>query len=150
MSETIYTVKTGRIVLREPVVIDRGEVITSPHKLWKVLRQLLEREDASQEHFFVILLNTANQPILWKRLFVGGTNAVTVDPRVILRWALLSGAVSIILAHNHPSGNLVPSREDIAVTKQLREAGRIMDISILDHIVFDGEGYTSLEEQGLI
>jgi DNA repair protein RadC len=73
-----------------------------------------------------------------------------VHPREVFRGAIVATCANIILAHNHPSGNLEPSREDISITKKLVEAGKIVDISVLDHIIFGDDGYTSFVEKRLI
>lgn len=73
-----------------------------------------------------------------------------VHPREVFRGAIVATCANIILAHNHPSGNLEPSREDISITQKLVEAGKIVDISVLDHIIFGDDGYTSFVEKRLI
>ena len=73
-----------------------------------------------------------------------------VHPREVFRGAIVATCANIIIAHNHPSGNLEPSKEDISITKKLVEAGKIIDISVLDHIIFTDDGFTSFEERRLI
>ena len=77
-------------------------------------------------------------------------NAVLIHPREVFRLAIAESAAAIILAHNHPSGNTEPSSEDIAITRQLVEAGRIVDIRVLDHVIIAGDDYTSFVERGLL
>ncbi len=88
--------------------------------------------------------------ILWIRTSIGGIAATVVDIRVIFAAALLSGASAIILAHNHPSGNLEPSFDDKKVTKKLVEAGKALDIKVFDHIIVTADGYTSMADKSMM
>lgn len=98
----------------------------------------------------IAFLSTANQITGLHVVSVGDLAASIVEPRAIFKAAVLANAASVICLHNHPSGNLEPSREDVAITKQLIEAGRIMGIPVHDHVILGGEGrYTSLGERGL-
>jgi DNA repair protein RadC len=103
-----------------------------------------------REVFRVVLLNTSNFIIKDEIISEGGLAASIVEPRSVFRTAVLENAAAIVCLHNHPSGNLEPSREDIIVTQQLVEGGRIMGIPVCDHIIIAGRGYTSLAERGLI
>ncbi len=103
-----------------------------------------------QETFIVVLLNTANQIIRDVVVSEGSLNAVIIHPREVFRLAIAESAASIILVHNHPSGNTDPSREDLAITRQLVEAGRIVDIRVLDHVIIGGDAYTSFSERNLL
>lgn len=103
-----------------------------------------------KETFRVLLLNTANQIFRDVVVSEGSLNASIVHPREVFRTAITESANAIILMHNHPSGNTEPSREDIAITKQLVEAGKLVDIKVLDHLIIAGEQYTSLSEKGLL
>ncbi len=102
------------------------------------------------ETFTVLLLNSANQVFRELPITVGSLNASIVHPREVFSSAILAGAANVLLIHNHPSGNPEPSREDLAITKQLVEAGRIIDIKVLDHIIIAGSDFTSFKERGLI
>ena len=106
--------------------------------------------DLRKEVFKVLLLNRANRFI--KEVFIseGTLDASVVHPRDVFREALLEPAAAIILIHNHPSGNPSPSDEDLRITKQLVEAGRLLGIKVYDHIILAGEGYRSLADEGLI
>lgn len=103
-----------------------------------------------QEHFKAVLLNTKNQIIHEKDLFIGTVNAALVEPREILIYALTYEAVSLIMLHNHPSGDPTPSLEDIHVTKRCQQACRLLGINLLDHIVIGNGRYISLKEKGYI
>lgn len=107
-------------------------------------------KDKPTEEFFIVLLNTANVLIGIVRLSVGGLAASIVEPRSVFAAAIDGNAASIIAVHNHPSGNGEPSREDIRITRQLVEAGKIMGIPVHDHVIIAGLMFTSLAERGLI
>jgi DNA repair protein RadC len=106
--------------------------------------------DLRKEVFKILLLNRANRLI--KEVFIseGTLDASIVHPRDVFREALLEPAAGIILIHNHPSGNPNPSEEDLRITKQLVEAGRLLGIRVYDHIILAGESYRSLADEGLI
>jgi DNA repair protein RadC len=106
--------------------------------------------DLKREIFKVVLLNTANYIIADYTLSEGGLAASIVEPRAVFHRAILDHAASIICLHNHPSGNPEPSMEDVRITRQLVEAGRLLGIPVQDHIIIAGTAYTSLAERGLI
>lgn len=103
-----------------------------------------------REHFALLLLDTKNQVMAFPDVSIGSLNASIVHPREVFRCAISYAASSIILVHNHPSGDPSPSREDLNVTKRLLKAGEILDIEILDHIIIGDNKYTSLKEQGML
>ena len=104
----------------------------------------------NQEHFVVLFLDVKNQIIHKKTIFIGGLNASIVHPREIFREAVKRSAASIICAHNHPSGVPTPSPEDIEVTKRIQEAGYIIGIELLDHVIIGDHQFISLKEKGFI
>jgi DNA repair protein RadC len=106
--------------------------------------------DLKREVFVVVFLNTANVVIGDHTVSEGGLAASIVEPRAVFQQAVLENAAAVICLHNHPSGNPEPSREDVAVTRQLVEAGRLMGIPVHDHLIIAGAGYTSLAERGLM
>jgi DNA repair protein RadC len=106
--------------------------------------------DLRKEVFKVILLNRANRLIKDVTISEGTLEASIVHPRDVFREALLEPAAGVILVHNHPSGNPNPSEEDLRITKQLTEAGRLLGIKVYDHIILAGENYRSLADEGLI
>ena len=103
-----------------------------------------------QEHMMLIMLNTKSRLIAEKIIFKGTVNASIVSPREIFVEAVNQEAVYIILLHNHPSGDPTPRREDIALTKRIKEAGNLMDIKLLDHIIIGDHRYVSFAEKELI
>lgn len=101
-----------------------------------------------QENFVALFMNVKNQVIHKQTIFIGSLNASIVHPREIFREAVKRSAASIICAHNHPSGNPAPSPEDIEVTKRLQQAGHIMGIELLDHVIIGDHQFISLKEKG--
>jgi len=106
--------------------------------------------DKSREHFIAIYLNARNELIFRKHIFIGTLNASLVHPREIFKEALEHNAASIILVHNHPSGDPEPSEDDLEITKRIIEAGKIMGIDILDHIIITKNKIFSFKEHKLI
>ncbi|WP_413379393.1 RadC family protein [Alkalihalobacillus sp. 1P02AB] len=103
-----------------------------------------------QEHFMALYLNTKNQVIHRQTLFIGSLNASIVHPREVFKEALKRSAASLICLHNHPSGDPTPSKEDIDVTTRLSEAGQVLGIELLDHVIIGDRKYISLKEQGYV
>jgi DNA repair protein RadC len=106
--------------------------------------------DLQREIFRVVLLNSASRIIRDFTASEGGLAASIVEPRIVFRRAILSHAASIICLHNHPSGNLEPSPEDLRITRQLVSAGSVVGVPLRDHVIIAGDGYTSLAERGHI
>jgi len=103
-----------------------------------------------KEHFICLFLNTKNQLIAQETLSVGTLNASLVHPREVFRAAIKCSSASLICVHNHPSGDPTPSPEDVALTRRLVEAGELVGIDVLDHIVIGEQQFISLKEQGLM
>ncbi|UFJ41340.1 DNA repair protein RadC [Brevibacillus humidisoli] len=101
-----------------------------------------------RENFIAMYLNVKNEVVGLSTVHIGSLNASLVNPREVYTDAVLHKAASVILCHNHPSGNPSPSREDIEVTKTLRQAGEILDIAVLDHIIIGQDRFISFKEQG--
>lgn len=106
--------------------------------------------DLKREVFVVVLLNTANVIVGDFTISEGGLAASIVEPRAVFQRAVLENAAALVCLHNHPSGNPEPSREDVQITKQLVEAGKLMGVPVHDHLIIAGRGYTSLAERGLM
>ena len=105
--------------------------------------------DKEQEHFYAIYLDTRKRIIKDKLLFIGTINYSLVHPREVFKEAYLSGASTIILIHNHPTGNVIPSKDDIFTTNKLKEIGDLMGIKIIDHIIIGKDKYYSFYENNL-
>lgn len=106
--------------------------------------------DLQHEEFWIILLNKANKVIKKQRISEGGVSGTVADAKIIFKTAIEQLASGIILAHNHPSGNLKPSTADKTLTQQLKNSGAILAIPILDHIIFTDNGYLSFADEGLL
>lgn len=103
------------------------------------------------ESTYLLLLNQANRVLGISVLSIGGTTGCIVDPRIIFQLALKSSASNIILAHNHPSGNLKPSDADISITRKIKDGGKLLEINLLDHIILTAyDGYYSMADEGFI
>lgn len=106
--------------------------------------------DQPHEEFWLLMLNRANQVIRKERCSTGGVSGTVTDPKIIFKAALQHLASAMILIHNHPSGNLKPSEADLKITKKLKEAGAMLDIPILDHVIFADGGYYSFADEGIL
>jgi DNA repair protein RadC len=122
-------------------------VISSPADVDGLLRGRIANLD--RENFVVVLLNTKNEVIEFPTISVGTLSASLVHPREVFKPAIRASAAGVILAHNHPSGRVEPSREDREVTGRLKEAARIIGIEVLDHVIL-GDGYFSMKEHGIL
>lgn len=103
-----------------------------------------------QEQFKVMLLNRANKVLGIYEVSTGGMTGTVTDPKLIFVAALKAGATSIMLVHNHPSGNLKPSKQDEELTYKIKEGGKLLDIVLLDHLIISNEGYFSMQDEGII
>ena len=128
-------------LLQKPVITNSTDVAT-------YLQALLK--DYRQEVFAVVFLNRANKINHFEIVSEGGITGTVADPRIILRKALEENAVSLILCHNHPSGNLKPSIADQELTLKIKEAARYFDIKVMDHVIVSDEGYFSFADEGMI
>ena len=118
--------------------------ITGPEDTAAFVRSILT--DNSREHFIALYLDGAHQVVSYSTISIGTANASLVHPREVFQRAILVGAVAVVVAHNHPSGNLTPSEEDHKVTKRLKESGEILGIRLLDHsIISDVENLSIID-----
>ena len=122
-----------------------GFKISFPADVLFLIRYIADRK---QEHFLCISLNGAHEVIATRTISVGLVNRTQVHPREVFADPIMDRASSIIVAHNHPTGTLSPSEEDIALTRRLKDAGVVMGITLLDHIIFNHKGYYSFLEDG--
>ena len=144
-STILAALEFGRRVynFRQPTL----PTITTPQEAAIMFHQISLQ---TKEHFQAAYLNTRNQLIHLETITIGILDQSLVHPREVFEPAIKYLAKSIILAHNHPSGDLKPSKEDIDVTKRLIEAGKILGIEIIDHLIVSKEGFESLKEEGFI
>lgn len=115
----------------------------------KLLRQVFPSLE-HVEYFYIICLNRANQVLGFHQVSKGGLSGTVTDVRVIFQVAIKSNTSGLILAHNHPSGNLQPSEADLKITKKIKEAGGFLDISVLDHLILSVDGYMSMADDNLM
>lgn len=102
------------------------------------------------EQFRIMLLNRANRVLGICTITTGSSTGTIADPKLIFAVALKANACSLAMAHNHPSGNLLPSKDDCGITQKIREGGKLLDISVLDHLIVSTEGYYSFADEGAI
>jgi len=122
------------------------EKIQSSQQVYERMCPLVE--DLPHEEFWVLALNRANKVLWQKQVSKGGITGTVADPRIIFKLALEASACSIILCHNHPSGNLKPSQADLQLTNRMKEAGQLLEIPVLDHLIISTEGYYSFADEG--
>lgn len=130
--------------------VSKQPQITNSLDIYEILKQCWGEHIAYCEEFKIVLLNRANRVLGISNISVGGMSGTIADPKKIFQSALKGNAASIILAHNHPSGNLKPSQSDLELTKKIREAGIFMDLPVLDHIIMTDEGFLSFADEGLM
>ena len=124
----------------------RRKPIKSSQDVFEVFQPLIG--DTPHEEFWVMYLNRSNRIIAKQQLSSGGTTGTVVDEKLIIRTALLKYAESIILCHNHPSGNISPSQADIQITEKIKNAGSFFSIKLLDHIIIGGNSFSSFADDG--
>ena len=143
--------KVGEVKLSyKPKNISKYKVTSSEDAYKYLLSTYKKGTICYKEYFKVLFLNQANQVLGYTLISGGGITETTADVRLIFQAALLTNSVALILAHNHPSGNLKPSPEDIRLTKQVREASNFMRIKILDHIILSDTEYYSFADEGML
>lgn len=121
------------------------------HASYELAHQLIiELKDQKQEHLICIYLDTKNQVLLKKTLFIGSLDQTIAHPREVFHYAVRYSAARIILVHNHPSGNVLPSKQDLLFTKRVQKCGEMMGIDVLDHLIIGCKQYFSLREEGLM
>lgn len=116
----------------------------SPEKVHEYFRDIIGNE--CQEHFVAIYLDIKNKINGWIKISIGTLNETIVHPRDIFKTALITNSASIILCHNHPSGDTKPSKEDLATTKRIKDGAKILGLTLLDHVIITGDKFLSFEE----
>jgi DNA repair protein RadC len=139
--------------IKVKVSVTKGDkvTITSPEKMVEVMRSIFDADTILwTEEVIMVCLNRANDVVGYYRVSSGGFSGTVLDPRVVMTIALNNASSSIILAHNHPSGNLKPSEGDKAITEKIKNACAFFDMKLLDHLIITDESYFSFNEGGLI
>ncbi len=136
------------IELGKRLLVDEEKVhVVKPSDIYESLKDIRSHK---KEHFIAFYLDTKHEEITRELISVGSLNETIVHPREVFEPAIRCLACSVIVVHNHPSGDTEPSKEDIALTHQLRDAGKILGITLLDHVIIYKNGYTSMKEKGLV
>jgi len=133
---------------RKDAEVNKSTIIRTSEDVYKEMIPYLL--DKPTEEFWIMILNRANGVIKAQQISAGGVSGTVADPKVIFKYALDVLGSSIILVHNHPSGNLKPSESDIKLTKKLKAAGETLELPVLDHIIFSDNGYLSFSDQGIL
>jgi DNA repair protein RadC len=121
--------------------------ITTPYSAVEIFRKMWAKGKLQYcEEMYTIFLSASNQVLGWARIAEGGCNQVSIDPKKILTLALLTGSTAVVLGHNHPSGSLKPSREDLEFTKTMKSACKLVGLKLLDHIIITKESHNSIME----
>jgi DNA repair protein RadC len=142
--------KHNRLVKEREVYYDARVGLSSPDKIHKLMTTIFGLDWKAEEYLYMIALNTKCKPIGIFEITHGTVNASLVSPREIYIRALLAGATYIIMIHNHPSRDCTASMEDVRFTKKIKDAGELIGIRLLDHVIIGGRRYNSLKEKGII
>lgn len=124
-----------------------GSRYTAPAQVFETFKYLMQE---SKEHFATLHLDGKNRIVCMDMVSIGSLNQSIVHPREVFKTACLSNAAAVILVHQHPTGDATPSQEDISITRRLKEAGEIMGIRVLDHVIVGDDEYVSFVERGLL
>jgi DNA repair protein RadC len=124
--------------------------ITSPDKAAEYCRQFFGEDISLWESMFILTLDQANQTTGWAKISQGGVAGTVCDPKIIAHYAVANLAQGVIICHNHPSGSLKPSDQDIRMTKKIKEGLALLDISLTDHLILTEDSYTSLMQEGFV
>jgi DNA repair protein RadC len=147
----MFSVAEVQLVYKSKVSPSLRPKITSSRDAYSILKSLWNENTIElHEEFKVLLLNRANRVLAVYDVSSGGVAGTVADPKLIFIAALRGLASSIIIAHNHPSGNLRPSQQDIDLTKKIREGGKLLEIQVSDHIIVTNESYYSFADEGMM
>ncbi len=135
-------------LVKESSFLYQTLTISSPKDAYEMIKDQLQ--DLDREQFIIACLNTKNEPTNISVVSVGTLNKAIVHPREVFKTAILSNAASIMAFHNHPSGETTPSQQDIQLTNRLYEAGELLGIKLLDHLIIGDRTFTSLKEKGYL
>ena len=140
----IVTIKMEKV----KSMLVKNKNIISPKEAFEIVSEYLQGVD--REHMVLLTLDVKNVVTSISTVSIGSINTSVVHPREVFKTAILSNAASIILAHNHPSGDVTPSKQDINITHRINECGKILGIDLLDHLIIGDDTYTSLKEKGIV
>jgi DNA repair protein RadC len=123
--------------------------VTTSAEAEKVFRSIWELPIDLRESFYALYLDRGNKVLGYLLISIGGISGTVIDPKTVYQTALKANASGVIIAHYHPSGNPLPSDADKLITRKLKDAGQVLDINLLDHLILLPEGYTSLADEGI-
>jgi len=155
-AKTVSSVNIYRLKMVREESVKYGEtILKAPIEINTLARKVMHLDEAAEENFVIICLNTKNRIAGVHTISVGTLNSSLVHPREVFKAAILNNASAIICLHNHPSGDPEPSRDDIETTQRLVNAGNVLGVKVLDHVIIGdngglGRNYTSFKEQGLM
>lgn len=148
---SLFQVSEIKVIYRPKFKASERPRICCSKDIYEILYQNWDMNKMElQEQFKVILLNRGNKVLGIFEVSTGGIAGTIADPKLIFGTALKGGASSIILAHNHPSGNLKPSQADINLTRKIKNGGELLDVAVLDHLIVTAEGFYSFADEGLV
>jgi DNA repair protein RadC len=151
LAETLSQVAEVELIYKSKVKASERPHITSSLDAYNVIKPLWDEDKIDlMEQFKVLFMNRANKILCLYNLSSGGITGTVADPRLIYAAALKINAVSLILCHNHPSGNLKPSEADIDLTRKIKTAGSYFDMKVFDHLIITSETYFSFSDEGLL
>jgi DNA repair protein RadC len=147
----LTTVAEVELIYKSRVKPSDRPLVTSSSKCYQLLLQTWDENKIDfVEQFKVLLLNRCNRVLAIYELSTGGITGTVADVRLVMTAALKANAVAIILSHNHPSGNLKPSKADEELTRKIKTAGLYLDIQVLDHVIVSSEGHYSFADEGVL
>ena len=144
------TIKNYNLTVKESESEFKKVKITSSKDAYQVIKQFYHEDVEIYESFFILLLNRANETIGFAKISQGGVTGTVVDTKIIAKYCIDTLASSVILAHNHPSGNLLPSDADDRITLKIKKALEYIDTKVLDHLILTKNDYYSFADNGII
>lgn len=146
-----YQIAEIELIYKSKVKATERPQITTSRDAYRVLLKIWEAGKMElQEQFAILLLNRANKVLGIYKVSTGGMTGTVADPKLIFAAALKANACALILSHNHPSGNVKPSKADEELTTKIKNAGNLLDVKVLDHLIVSNEGYFSFADEGLL
>jgi len=142
------TVDEVSIVYHNSVRPSERQKVTNSQSAHEILRNIWDDQIELYESFYILFLNRANRVLGYRCISQGGVSGTVVDPKAIFQAALLANASSIILAHNHPSGNTTPSEADEKITRKIKSAGEFLEIQVIDHLILGEDSFCSFADDG--
>ncbi|AQX00258.1 JAB domain-containing protein [Elizabethkingia anophelis] len=150
-NQELYNISEVQLIYRNIVKASLRPSISCYKDAYEIIIKNWDHDSIEfVEQFKILLMNNANKVLGIYLVSTGGVNATLVDPKLIYSAALKANASAIILCHNHPSGNLKPSTQDIQLTEKIKNGGKLLEIQVLDHLIVTSEGYLSFQDEGLL